>query len=46
MPHHHFIDRFHLKPVARVTNGRIDALKVPTLEETKKKKKKKKITVS
>lgn len=34
MSHHHFIDGFHLIPVARIANGSVDALKVPTLKET------------
>lgn len=34
MSHHHLIYGFHLEPVvAVVTNGSVDALKVPTLEE-------------
>lgn len=34
MSHHHLIYGFHLEPVvAVVTDGSVDALKVPTLEE-------------
>lgn len=34
MSHHHLVYGFHLEPVAVVTDGSVDALKVPTLKET------------